>query len=306
MALNSPLITKFDLSLFRIIPRTLVAPPLNLSYKISKPYKTATHFRQSIKAKAPSQEPIFRNLRNTAVVIVFAASMMVGKFQSLASRAENQPILTEEITSEDETKTLSSDAIETLTLLLDQKYEAGDYDECLRILKELISAQPERLTWKLLLAKVFKQMGETEKAFHVLDEVLSKNPIEPHALFENAVWMGFEGKEEEAIERLEKALKIAKERNNATEIRDVRLVIAQVKLVQKKPDEALKSFNELENEDPTDIRIVFFKGLLYYCTDRKAEATEQFDKYFELIPNAPPPGDDGYLTTFPKIRPPGI
>ncbi|KAK1380716.1 hypothetical protein POM88_027460 [Heracleum sosnowskyi] len=82
--------------------------------------------------------------------------------------------------------------------------------------------------------------------------------IEPHALFQSAVWMGFEVKEEEAIERLVKAWKIAKERNNATEIRDVRLVISQVKLVQKKPDEALKSFNELENEDPTDIRIVFF------------------------------------------------
>lgn len=237
-------------------------------------------------------------------MIVFAASMM-GKFRSLSSRAENQPILSEEITSQDETKMLTSDAIETLTLLLDQNYEAGDYEECLRILKELISAQPEHPTWKLLLAKVLKQIGETEKAFSVLDEVLSKNPIEPRALFEHAVWMGFEGKEEEAIERLEKALKIAKERNNATEIRDVRLVIAQVKLVQKKPDEALESFNELEKEDPTDIRIVFFKGLLYYCTDRKAEATEQFDKYFELIPNAPPAGD-GYLTTFPKIRPPGI
>ncbi|KAL8105741.1 hypothetical protein AgCh_029510 [Apium graveolens] len=259
---------------------------------------------QSIKAKTPSHEPIFRSLRNTAVVIVFAASMM-GKFQSLASRAENQPILTEEITSQDETEMLSSDAIETMRQLMDQKYEAGEYEECLKISKKLISAQPERPIWKISLATVLKQMGETEKAFGILDEVLSKNPIEPHALFENAVWMGLEGKEEEAIERLEKALKIAKERNNATEIRDVRLIIAQIKFLQKKPDEALESFNELEKEDPTDIRIVFCKGLLYYCTDRKTEATEQFDKYFELIPNAPPAGD-GYMTTCPKIRPPGI
>lgn len=259
---------------------------------------------QSINAKSSSQEPIFRNLRNTAVVIVFAASM-IGKFQNLASRAENHPILAEEITGPGETIISNSDAIETLKQLIDQKYEAGDYEECLRISKELISAQPEYPTWKIAMAKILKQMGETEKAFGVLNEVLSKNPIEPHALFENAVWMGFEGKEEEAIKGLEKALRIAKEKNNDTDIRDVRLVIAQVKFLQKKPDEALESFNELEKEDPTDIRIVFCKGLLYYCTNRNAEATEQFDKYFELIPNAPP-GGDGYMTTYPKIRPPGI
>lgn len=183
---------------------------------------------------------------------------MMGKFQSLAISAENQQILTEEITSYDETKTLSSDAIETLRQLLDQQYEAGNYEECLRISKELISAQPERPTWKIAMATVLKQMGETEKAFGVLDEVLAKNPIEPRALFENAVWMGFEGKEEEAIERLEKALKIAKEKNNATEIRDVRLIIAQVKFLQKRPDEALKSFNELEKEDRSRSHSLFF------------------------------------------------
>ncbi|KAL8105744.1 hypothetical protein AgCh_029513 [Apium graveolens] len=69
---------------------------------------------------------------------------------------------------------------------------------------------------------------------------------------------GYEGKEEEAIERLEKAVRIAKERNNATEIRDVRLIIAQI-MFCRKPNEALESYNELQKEDSTDIRIVFCK-----------------------------------------------
>ncbi|KAL1806878.1 hypothetical protein ACET3Z_029946 [Daucus carota] len=304
MALNSPLMMKFNLSRFRIKPKGLVAPPLNLSHTLSKPVRTTSPVVQSINAKTSSHELVFRSLRNTAVVIVFAASVM-GRFRGLVSKAETKPIMTEEVTSQEETKTLCSDAIERLKQLLEQRYEARDFEESIRISRELISAQPERVEWKIALATVFKQMGDIEKAFGVLDEVLAENPTEPHALFENAAWMSFEGKEEEALERLDKALKIAKEKNNATEIRDVRLIIAQITFLQKKPDEALKSYNELEKEDPSDIRIVFLKGLLYYCTKRNAEATKQFDKYFELIPNAPPVGD-GYMTTLPKIRPPGI
>lgn len=231
---------------------------------------------RSMNAKTSSLEPIIRNLKNTAIVILLTTSM-IGKFRTMAARADNQPILTSESTS------TPDDAIDMLKKLMDQKFESGDYEESLRISKELISAQPEFPDWKISSAMILKQMGETEKAFNVFNQMLSENPLQPDALFQNALLLSSNGQEVEAIKGLEKALKLAKETNNAPVIRDVRLVIARVMVGQKKSDEALERFNELEKEDPNDWRIYFSKCMLFHCTDRNAEAAEQFHKSDELF-----------------------
>ncbi|KAK1390181.1 hypothetical protein POM88_018359 [Heracleum sosnowskyi] len=288
MALNSPLIMKFHSSLFQIKPKAIVVPPLNRNFLLSKPYKS-THILQSMNAKTSSLEPIIRNLRNTAVVILFTTSM-IGKFQTMAASADNQPILTTARTSTED------DAIDILKNLMDQKFESGDYEESLRISKELVSAQPELPEWKISSAMILKQMGETLKAFNVFDQMLSENPLEPDALFQNALLLISNGKEVEAIKRLEKALELAKETNNTPVIRDVRLVIARVMVGQKKFDEALESFNELEKEDPNDWRIYFSKSMLFHCTDRHAEAAEQFHKSDQLFSKAIQ--NDGFMSNF--------
>lgn len=172
MTLNSPLIMKFHSSFFQIKTKAIAVPPLNHNFLLSKPYKS-THFLQSKNAK-------------TAIVILFTTSM-IGKFQTMAARADNQPILTTESSS------TQDDAIDMLKKLMDQRFESGDYEESLRISKELVSAQPEFPDWKISSAMILKQMGETEKAFNVFSQMLSENPLQPDALFQNALLLSSNG-----------------------------------------------------------------------------------------------------------------
>ncbi|KAL1807595.1 hypothetical protein ACET3Z_024585 [Daucus carota] len=289
MALNSSLIMKFHSSLVHVKPKSIVLPPLNRNFLISRPCKI-THFM----AKTSSLDPIIRNLRNTAVVILFTTSM-IGRFQTWSARADSQPIVTEENTSQD-------DLIVMLKKSRDQKFESGDYEGSLRVSKEMVSADPDFPDWKISSAMILKQMGETEKAFTVFHQMLSENPLQPDALFHNALLMISNGQEVEAMKGLEKALELAKKTSNGPVIRDVRLVIARVISAQQRFDEALESFNELEKEDPNDWRIYFCKCTLFHSSDRNAEAAEEFHKSDLLFSRSFQ--EDGFMSNFyPRRRP---
>ncbi|PHT60395.1 protein SLOW GREEN 1, chloroplastic [Capsicum baccatum] len=60
--------------------------------------------------------------------------------------------------------------------------------------------------------------------------------------------------------------------------------MAHVQFLQKNIDEALRSYDKLEKEDPKDFRSYFCKGMIYSLLDRNKEAREQFAKYKELSP----------------------
>ncbi|KAJ6824155.1 protein SLOW GREEN 1, chloroplastic [Iris pallida] len=66
--------------------------------------------------------------------------------------------------------------------------------------------------------------------------------------------------------------------------RDVKLILAQVKFLQKDVEEALEIYEELVREDPKDYRPWFCQGVIYSLTERNKEAREKFAKYKELVP----------------------
>ncbi|XAR48023.1 hypothetical protein NMG60_11030713 [Bertholletia excelsa] len=240
-----------------------------------------------------------------AIVLAAAAASMAGKFQPLPARAETPTALTEEILADDVqnhqreqdllvssssssplTQFLesNSEAIEALKSLLQQKLEAGEDEEALRVLEKLVSAQPEQTEWKFLMARLFNEMGKTQEARDVFEDILKKNPLSFEALFENALLMDRCGEGEAVITRLEEALKIAEDEKKAKEARDVRLIMAQIQFLQKNIDEALRSYEELSEDDPSDFRPYFCKGMIYSLLDRNKEAKEEFAKYRELSP----------------------
>lgn len=178
----------------------------------------------------------------------------------------------------------NSEAIEALKSLLQQKLEAGEDEEALKVLKKLVSAQPEQTEWKFLMARVLNEMGCAQEAREVFEEILKLNPLSFEALFENALLMDRCGEGIAVITRLEEALKIAENEEKVKEARDVRLIMAQIQFLQKNVDEALRSYEELEREDPSDFRPYFCKGMIYSLLDRNKEAREEFAKYRELSP----------------------
>ncbi|KAJ4710312.1 protein SLOW GREEN 1, chloroplastic [Melia azedarach] len=217
----------------------------------------------------------------TSIVLAGASLSVASKFPAKAESLTPSPVtLTENHVEEEQ----EGGAIESLKTLLQQKLENGEDQESLSILERLVLAQPEVIDWKFLRARLLSEMGKTQDARNVFEEILSCNPLSFEALFENALLMDRCGEGEAVIKRLEEALEIAQEQNKVKEARDVRLIMAQVQFLQKNVEEALKSYQELEIEDPYDFRPYFCKGMIYSLLDRNAEAKEQFAKYRQLSP----------------------
>lgn len=218
---------------------------------------------------------------------------MMGKFRALPARAESPMVLSEESATleekSEESSPLSeflenSEALGALKSALQQKLEDGEDGEALKVLERIVSAQPEVVEWKFLMARLLGEMGETDRARDVFEEILASNPLSFEALFGNALLMDQCGEGDAVIRRLEDALRTAENENKLKEARDVRLIMAQMQFLRKNVDEALRSYEELEKEDPSDFRPYFCKGMIYTLQDRNEEAREQFAKYRERSP----------------------
>ncbi|KAK9052747.1 hypothetical protein SSX86_029377 [Deinandra increscens subsp. villosa] len=275
-------------------PPSLHLHKSNPHYPLSKPFKqSAIKITASAASTNPPTNPIIQTLKLTARAIILsaAAAAVASRFQQLPAIAE--PITQTLATTESETREetvlpefleSNSEAVTAMKTLLQKKLEAGEDEESLKILKKLVSAQPENLDWKFLMARLLNEMGEIEPARVALEEILTRNPLSFEALFENALIMDSIGEGELVIKRLEKALAIAEEEKKEKEARDVRFIIAQFQFLQKNIDEALRSYDELLSEDPSDFRPYFCKGMIYSLIDKDDEAKVEFAKYRELSP----------------------
>lgn len=273
--------------------------PIIFNYNSSRALKSRN---LTIKASSSTLNPIISTIKTTTASLIFAAAVF-GTFHRLPAKAESPPTaITEELqgtrnweieetpgalNKENSPLTQfleSTEAIEGLKTLLKEKLEAHEDEESLNILKKLSSAQPENTEWKFLTARLLNEMGKVEEARETFEDILSNNPLSFEALFENALLMDRNGEGEAVIKRLEEALKIAEEEKKEREARDIRLIIAQVQFLQKNVEEALRSYEELEKEDPNDFRPYFCKGMIYSLLDKNEEARKQFAKYRELSP----------------------
>ncbi|XP_048136763.1 protein SLOW GREEN 1, chloroplastic [Rhodamnia argentea] len=298
-------------------------PPSILRFPTPKPQEDSSLRRNTIRACSvadsgnPPKNPILQKLQNCAgaAVLVGAAVSFVFSSEKSAARAVPPPanVETEQSPSLEEiqgqvqegqesqpsplTELLGSDpeSVDAMRKLLQQKLESGEDQEALKILRRLVAAQPEVTEWKFLLARLLGEIGDTENARKVFEEILAANPLSFEALFENALLMDRCGEGEAVIKRLDEALRIAEEENKAKEARDVRLIMAQIQFLQKNVEGALKSYQDLAKEDPTDFRPYFCQGMIYSLLDKNAEAREQFAKYRELSPKKF--DVEGYLRT---------
>ncbi|CAN8258887.1 unnamed protein product [Cochlearia groenlandica] len=246
-----------------------------------------------------------------SAILIGAAVSMTGKFSTLPVKAESPITTTVEIVEEAKEEKFPSEiesssplselldstpvAVQKVRSLLQQKLEKGEDEEALKLLEKLVTSQPEETEWKFLKARLLAEMGRVENARQVFDEILRRNPLSFEALFENALLMDRSGEGEAVLQRLEDALAVAQAENMVKEMRDVRLIIAQVQFLQKNVDDALRSYEELIREDPKDFRPYFCRGMIYSLLDKNVEAKEQFAKYRALSPKKYEV--EGYLRT---------
>ncbi|KAK8658257.1 hypothetical protein V6N13_036467 [Hibiscus sabdariffa] len=108
---------------------------------------------------------------------------------------------------------------EELKSYIYQKIENHEDEEALSILNSLISAQPNVTHWKFLFGRLLSDMGQTEKARKVFEEILQSNPFSYKTLFENALLMDRCGEGEIVLKWFE-VLALAKKEEKVREARD--------------------------------------------------------------------------------------
>ncbi|KAJ4839671.1 hypothetical protein Tsubulata_019196 [Turnera subulata] len=213
-------------------------------------------------------------------------SLLPAKAETPASLAEQAPttLHEEEEAAGAAEQRHSPDSVESLKSLLQQKLDGGEDEAALGILTRLVSAQPAVAEWKFLQGRLLCEMGRAWDARQVFEEILAANHLSFEALFENAILMDRCGEGEAVTTRLQEALNVAEEGHKEKEARDVRLIMTQMLFLQKNVEAALKSYQELSEEEPSDFRSYFCRGMIYSLIGRNEEAKEQFAKYRELSP----------------------
>ncbi|KAG6428027.1 hypothetical protein SASPL_112275 [Salvia splendens] len=273
-------------------------------------------FLPPLKAAASSSSnnppnPFLPPLKAAACAVIFsAATFWKLPAPALAQLRIPSESVTETIDSAENSNSLplksSSYAIHALKALLEEKLHDCDHKESLSVLRKLAAAEPENEKWRCMAARMLTEMGRYEEARFAFEEVLSRNPLNFEALFENALVEDRRGEREAVLPRLRHALELADREMKPKEARGVRMIMAQMKLLadvrllRKEMEEAMQSYDVMAREDPLDFRPHYCKAMLYSLMHDEEEADEQFANYIQL--HAKQYGLEAYMWTAPIFR----
>lgn len=180
---------------------------------------------------------------------------------------------------------------EALRSLMEVRIKAYKFKEAIEVVDRLIELQPEELEWPLLKANIHGYIGEQELARNGFEEILQKDPFRVEA-YHGLVMVSSEKFEENFLEDVTKRVEEAMEKCNnlgrKSEVRDFKLLIAQIRVVEGDYLEALKLYQQLVKEEPRDFRPYLCQGILYTLLGKKDEADKQFDKFRRLVPKDHP------------------
>lgn len=195
--------------------------------------------------------------------------------------------------------------VEALKVVMYGKIRKGKTKEAVEYVERLIDVQPGEVEWRLLQALSYEMMGELSKAKRLFKEILEKRPLLLRALHGLALVMHKKNEGSALFDMLYKALEVARHEKRVTEERSIRILIAQMHVVQGNLEEGLKKFQDLVNDNPRDFRPYLCQGIIYSLQDKKKEAEEQFKVYRSLVPEEFPQRgflDDVMLSAKTKSR----
>ncbi|KAL3502190.1 hypothetical protein ACH5RR_036639 [Cinchona calisaya] len=256
--------------------------------------------------------PFISTLKTTAFALILAAAVF-GKFFLLPTRTIPPPPITvsqdnsisegivirafksvfeslKKFTTSGYEQKLNPEAVWKLKILLRKKLKAGKNKECLEIVQKLSSSQPENTDWKFLAARLLNEMGNTQEAIELLSPGFMEEKDLPSVLtmIELSLLVDLSEFEEQMkwlADNIREALEgDVKEMPEKEAVTFIRLFYAQLQFLLNNVNEALRIYEELAREDPSDFRPYFCKGVLYTLLDRKKDARGQFAKFRQLSP----------------------
>ncbi|XP_019262521.1 PREDICTED: protein SLOW GREEN 1, chloroplastic-like [Nicotiana attenuata] len=185
--------------------------------------------------------------------------------EELVSNPNNVDTPANEAVSEDNTKNSLEEEllsnpndVEIMRNLLENHIKNRELVDALSILNKLIELEPNETEWHFLKSHLYVHKGELELAKLGFREVISKDPYLVEAYRGLVVVAGSEDESIEEMKEIEKnveeGIKMCEEENRKDEMRDFKLLLAQIWVIEGKYDEALKVYHELVDEEPSDFR----------------------------------------------------
>ncbi|CAK9153862.1 unnamed protein product [Ilex paraguariensis] len=193
--------------------------------------------------------------------------------------------------------------VEGLRTLMEIRIKNQQILEAINIIERLIELEPNDIEWPLLRAHMHCYGGEIELAKIGFNEILENDPfrVEAYHGLVLAASQGDSTSELKDIERrIEEAIQMCKKENKKDEMRDLKLLLAQIRVIEGDYKDALKIYQELVKEEPRDFRPYLCQGIIYTLLRKKNEAEKNFEKYQRLVPKGHPYAqyfDDNMIAT---------
>ncbi|XP_047330015.1 protein SLOW GREEN 1, chloroplastic-like [Impatiens glandulifera] len=181
--------------------------------------------------------------------------------------------------------------VQALKYLMEAKVKNQKIDEAITIVNRLIELEPEEEEWPLLKAHMHFKNDQAEIALKGFSEIASKDPLRSeayHGLVMVASQLESEKEMKSIEERILEAIEICERDEKKKEARNLRLLIAQIRVIEGDFDGSLKIYKELVEDEPRDFRPYLCQGIIYTLLRKKDEAEEQFQKYRKFVPEEHP------------------
>ncbi|CAA7033636.1 unnamed protein product [Microthlaspi erraticum] len=236
-----------------------------------------------VRASSPPSNPKPSLLKTTCITLTAAAALFSASFYFASKPPAISP---EEATLEKHLETESND-VEALLSLTKIKFESKKYDQAIAILNRMIEIDPDEQDWPVMKARILSCNGESESAITAFEEILAKDPNRVEA-YHYLVMECYDSIPK--LTELEKKISdaIGRCKKKTKEIRDFRLLIAQIKVIEGNSVEAIRICEELVKDDPKDFRMYLFQGLMYTLMKNEDEAAKQYEQGAMFLPEDHP------------------
>lgn len=175
---------------------------------------------------------------------------------------------------------------------MEVKIKNGKVHEAIGLLNQLINLEPEDSEWQLLKYHLHSYGGDHESAKLGFEEIITKDPLRVEAYHGLVMAASAKDSPETELKKVEKrvleGMEICKKGKKKDEIRDFKLLLAQIRVIQGEYDNALKIYQELSKDEPRDFRPYLCQGIIYTLLGKNDEAEKMFGKYRRLVPKGHP------------------
>ncbi|XP_076917190.1 protein SLOW GREEN 1, chloroplastic-like [Bidens hawaiensis] len=269
------------------------------SFTSLTPIKSSKH-HQPPKSTNPRPLPF---LKTTFITGVTVAAVFLSRLTVKPSFAAPPPppaavetvnsdteLQEEEKTLEQRLCTDPNDA-KTLKNLMEIKIKIGKVQEAIGILNQLIDVEPEDGEWKLLKHHLNSYAGDHESAKLGFEEIIKEDPFRVEA-YHGLVMAASASESVDELKSIETrivdAIELCKKGKKKDEVRDFKLLLAQIRVIRGDYNDAIKIYEELSKEEPRDFRPYLCQGIIYTLLGKNDDAESNFGKYRRLVPKGHP------------------